>query len=494
MLGDFNIHVNDENDNEAGIFVDTMMALGFNQHVSFPMHRAGNILDLVFTETCNSNEVKSCTPGPIFSDHTAIEIVVTQSTQCIQKRLIKYRKLRDININQLTNDLEVSDIINGPIDDMVDELESKLLQVLDKHAPEKTKMVTVRHRLPWYTDEIKEQKRRICRRERVWQKFKLESNWIALREERTQYRLMLKEARKTTWAEKIKDCGTDAKKLYTLINNLTNNNKDNPLPESQSDESLANQFAQYFMNKIKSIRDSLDSHPLYKPIRREVPTFSSFSRITEDQVEKIMRSMSSKCCELDVMPPKIMKQIIPSIITPITNLINNSLENGIFAKNWKTAIIKPLLKKAGLDLMCKNYRPVSNLSFLSKILEKCALLQFNNHCIANNLLPDYQSAYREHFSCETALVKLVDDMLWNMEEQKVTAVVAIDLSAALDTVDHDVLLDVLNNRFGLEGNTYNWIDSYLRPRKFKVNIGQSYSEEIDVKFSVPQGSIFGPVL
>ena len=100
----------------------------------------------------------------------------------------------------------------------------------------------------------------------------------------------------------------------------------------------------------------------------------------------------------------------------------------------------------------------------------------------------------EHFSCETALVKLMDDILLNMEEQKITAVVALDLSAAFDTVDHDVLLDVLNNRFGLEGNTQNWIDSYLRPRKFKVNIGQSYSEEIDVKFSVPQGSIFGPVL
>ena len=81
-----------------------------------------------------------------------------------------------------------------------------------------------------------------------------------------------------------------------------------------------------------------------------------------------------------------------------------------------------------------------------------------------------------------------------MEEQKITAVVAIDLSVAFDTVDHGVLLDVLNNMFGLEGNTQNWIDSYLRPRKFKVNIGQSYSEEIDVKFSVPQGSIFGPVL
>ena len=80
LLGDFNIYINDENDNEAGIFMDTMIVLGFNQHVSFPMHRAGNILDLVFTETCNSIEVKSCRPGPILSDHIGVEIVVTQST------------------------------------------------------------------------------------------------------------------------------------------------------------------------------------------------------------------------------------------------------------------------------------------------------------------------------------------------------------------------------------------------------------------------------
>ena len=173
VLGDFNIHINDDNDNEAGIFVDTMIALGFNQHVSFPMHRAGNILDLVFTETCNSIEVKSCRPCPIFSDHTAVEIVVTQSTQYIQRKLIKYRKLRDIDIDQLNNDLEVLNIVNGPIDDMVDELESKLLQALDKHTPEITKTVTVRHRLPWYTDKIKEQKRRIWRMEWLWQNI----NW-----------------------------------------------------------------------------------------------------------------------------------------------------------------------------------------------------------------------------------------------------------------------------------------------------------------------------
>ena len=142
---------------------------------------------------------------------------------------------------------------------------------------------------------------------------------------------MLKEAQKTTWTEKKRDCQTDAKKLYSLINNLTNNNKDNPLPKSQSDEGLANEFAQYFTSKMKSIRDTLDSHPLYKPTRRDVPKPSRFLRITEDQVEKIIRSMPTKCCELDVMPPTILKQIIPSVITPITNLINESLEKGAFA-------------------------------------------------------------------------------------------------------------------------------------------------------------------
>ena len=105
----------------------------------------------------------------------------------------------------------------------------------------------------------------------------------------------------------------------------------------------------------------------------------------------------------------------------------------VFAANWKTAIIRPLLKKPGLELMTKNYRPVSNLSFLSKLLEKCALVRFNNHCKENDLMPSYQSAYREHHSCKTALVRLTNDLLWSMDRQSVMALVAIDLSAAFNT-------------------------------------------------------------
>ena len=182
VRGDFNVHINDENNNEAGIFEDTITAPGFNQHVTFPIHQEGNILDLVFMETCNSIKVKSCRPGPILSDHTAVDIVMAQPSQPIQRKLIKYKKLKDIDTNQLNRDLEVSDTDTGSIDDMVEDLESKLLQALNKHTPEITKTVTVRQIIPWYTDKIKEQKRRVCRRECVWQKYKLESNWIALKE------------------------------------------------------------------------------------------------------------------------------------------------------------------------------------------------------------------------------------------------------------------------------------------------------------------------
>ena len=195
-----------------------------------------------------------------------------------------------------------------------------------------------------------------------------------------------------------------------------------------------------------------------------------------------------------MIPPTLLKKLIPCIIKPITHLIHTSISSGVFVANWKTAIIRALLKKPNLDLKTKNYRPVSNLSFLSKLLEKCVLVRFNNHRKDNNLMPSHQSAYREHHSCETAPVRLINDLLWSMEKQWVTALVAIDLSVAFDTVDHTVLLKVLQQNFGVKGKVLNWIDTYLRPRGFKVNIGNEYSKYIPMDFSVPQGSILGPVL
>ena len=113
------------------------------------------------------------------------------------------------------------------------------------------------------------------------------------------------------------------------------------------------------------------------------------------------------------------------------------------------------------------------------------LLQLSQHCEEFNLQPDYQSAYREHYSCETAVLKISNDILWAMEKQEVTSLVALYLSAAFDTVDHTILLDILNLKFGIEGEALQWFDQYLRPRSFKVTVNGTYSAEHDLDVSVP---------
>ena len=131
---------------------------------------------------------------------------------------------------------------------------------------------------------------------------------------------------------------------------------------------------------------------------------------------------------------------------------------------------------------------------MAKALEKCVLVQLDDHCKAKTPLPDYQSAYREHYSCETALAKLVNDLLWSMEEGCVTSFLAIDLFAAFDTVSHDILLDLLEVRYHVTGKTLAWFEPYLHPRNFKVNVNDTYSQPISLEYSVPQGSCLGPVV
>ena len=138
----------------------------------------------------------------------------------------------------------------------------------------------------------------------------------------------------------------------------------------------------------------------------------------------------------------------------------------------------------------QSYRPVSNLTFLSKVVEKITLDQFTQHCEDHHLLPDYQSAYRKHHSCETSLIKLVNDLFWPWRNKKWWQWQYL-ISAAFDTVDHDLLLAVLDRRFAVKGTALKWCEQYLKPRKFKVAINSTYSNKQTINYSVPQGSIQG---
>ena len=152
---------------------------------------------------------------------------------------------------------------------------------------------------------------------------------------------------------------------------------------------------------------------------------------------------------LDPIPTSLTKQCLHDFASLITFIVNTSLSTGIVPPKFKQAIVTPLLKKPGLDTnYMKNFRPVSNLSFISKILEKVVLNQLKNHLSGNNL-EIFQSVYRQNHSTETAVLSVLDGLLGSADERLVSLVALLDLSAAFDTLDHPILLKRLETTFVL---------------------------------------------
>ena len=201
-----------------------------------------------------------------------------------------------------------------------------------------------------------------------------------------------------------------------------------------------------------------------------------------------------KCCPLDPIPSAVLAQLLDVLIPVITTMINLSFETGQFASDWKEALLLPSLKKAGLEVAFKNFRPISNLPFVSKLSEREAADLLMQHAVDQGLDCKFQSAYKKHHSTETALLKVKNDLLMNMDNQHVTLLVLLDLSSAFDTVSHDILLDRLNTRFGVSGIALQWLQSYLADRSQRVSINGVLSDRFEFRHGVPQGSCLGPLL
>ena len=147
----------------------------------------------------------------------------------------------------------------------------------------------------------------------------------------------------------------------------------------------------------------------------------------------------------------------------LTKLVNESLQTGEFPDNLKKALVIPLLRKPSLEPIPRNYRPISNLPFVGKLMERCVIDQLMEHIHANNLMEPLQSAYRSHHSTKTALLKVKTDILKAMDNQEVTCLVLLDLSAAFDMVDHKILLERLENLFGITGMLFDGLNHISQP-------------------------------
>jgi len=191
-------------------------------------------------------------------------------------------------------------------------------------------------------------------------------------------------------------------------------------------------------------------------------TLDHFQPCTAEEVKSVITAASSKSCTLDPLPTDVLKPFLPELLPFITDLCDASLKQGCLPRSQRHAIITPRLKNAGSDpIDVQNYRPVSNLTFLSKVIEKLVCRQLISFFERLKLLSCLQCAYRKQHSTATAVLKVITDVLQAADRGEVTLLCMLDLSAAFDTVDHEILLDRLRRSYGVDGTALSWTESFL---------------------------------
>ena len=504
IAGDFNIHVDNTEDNRAKELSVLLDVFELQQHVKPPTHNRGHTLDLIITKGLDISNVT--VTDIALSDHFCIffDIAVFPSTQTIPETIFKR------HINENTNALFVEAFTLAPlktsistsVNDLLHDFKLKITKTIDDVAPIRSKCISGKQKAPWRTaPSVKTQKRECRKAERRWRKSNLQVHYDIYKENLQKYNLEIRSARQSFFSKIINNNINNPRILFNTVDRLTNP----PTRIAQEFLSTAkcNEFASFFNNKIDTIRQGISSSmpgrkimsPQTPPNRAGMTTMSKFIPINCKTLEKIMSRLKPSTCALDVLPTSFLKNIFSCLADELIQIINTSLSSGVFPETLKSAVIKPLLKKNGLDpLVLNNYRPISELSNIGKAIEIVAHEQISDHLTQNDLFDDFQSGFRPLHSTETALIKVLNDIRINTDSGKISVLVLLDLSAAFDTVDHDILIDRLKTWVGLSDTALNWFRSYLENRNYYVSIGNFVSNNIKMSCGVPQGSILGPLL
>ena len=503
ITGDFNFHMDVPMDPDTIHFKDLLDSMGLVQHVKRPTHIHGHTLDLIITRQSDDIVADEPLPERFISDHAAVICKLRTVRPVTEVKHAEYRKLKGIDRRLFAEDIRNSSLymdLPEDLDTLVECYNTTLSSLLDKHAPIQSRRIKTRPRPPWFNDDIMQARRDRRKAERRWRTTRLPLDLAVFKSKRNYALYVMNKARRAYYSQFIDDNSSDQSKLFRASKSLLNLQADKSLPPYTDALKLANDMGEFFVHKITAIRSKMTANARSPSRDLQVTestttdiTFSNFTPLSEEAVKKLALACK-KSCELDPLPSSILSLHLDELLPVITRIVNLSLESGLFAGVWKNALVRPLLKKPGLEPINKNFRPVSNLQFTSKLTEKAVAIQLQDHMLANGLFPEMQSAYREHHSTETALLRVMHDILMNMDRGHVTLLVLLDLSAAFDTVDHDILIHRLQSLLGLRGSALEWLRSYLSDRSQQVSINGTLSKMFGLDCGVPQGSCLGPLL
>ena len=463
IVGDFNLHVDSSRDVNALHFCDLIASFDLKQWVTTPTHTSGHILDLIITRNQCKLIENVMVHDPLISDHCAISMHLLLHKPQFPTKTIRHRKLRSIDYADFNDTIMNSSLFDESrrnLDSLVDSYHRVLKSTLDVYAPERTRQVVLRPCAPWYSSDISVQKNIRRKLERNWRRTRLPADRERYVVQNSVVNDMIASRKHIFYSSVIQENSGNSGLLFKTIEKLLHSNPVRRYPSGPNNSSLSESFVDFFNDKIVQIRNDLDGTlsddqaTLCNPESESClagQLLNEFKLVNEEVVSGFVNHLCSKSCTLDPIPSAVFKRCRHCLLPVITRIVNLSLTSGQVPDRFKVAMLKPLLKKYGADHeLFSNFRPVSNLYFLSKVTEKAVAAQLIDHLNDNeSLLEEFQSAYKSHHSTETALVRVQNDILKAVDNNRSVILPLLDLSAAFDTVDHSILLSRLQNRFGI---------------------------------------------
>lgn len=505
ILGDFNRDL--FNTNIKRNWLDFISPFGLHQMVNQATRvttRSATLIDHIYCniqENCSNINV----PKLGLSDHFPVFFTrkINSHVPKSQHFSISYRSFKNFNEENFINDLKLIPwdtvkIFDDP-NDALDTWSHLFLEVVDKHIPIKQHRVKHKNQPQWLTPEIIDS---IKTRDR----FKAIGNEEQFKIWRNKVRSLIRKSKKSRYETIIEEDRNPNNiwKLFKELGASKNSNSngnvqikvDNVLLESS--EEISNAFNNFFVQVAESIKEPIvpSNHEKLKEFcRNKVPNNINFNIpfLEASYVEKYLSSIdTTKATGTDNIGPRLLKIAASEIADSITFICNRSIEESLFPNKWKDAKVSPLHKSGPCDDV-NNYRPISVLPVLSKILEKHVHFSLINYLNEYNLLHPTQSGFRSAHSCETALVNMIDRWLNSLDNGQLVGVVLVDFKKAFDLVDHKILLQKLKI-YGLSDDSLNWFSSYLLNRSQRVSVNNVLSQHKSILYGVPQGSILGPLM
>lgn len=496
-VGDFNINLLDNNSTLTTDFLLLVDSYGLSQLIDEPTRITDNsatLLDLILSTAPSLVISTTVLDLHNYSDHAFVSALINCGSSKVVPVTRTFRSFTGFQYDSFYQDL-----INAPfgivfdcddVDYKVNAFVSLLHVIFDYHIPVVTRTFTRKHK-PWITETIRLMQ---YNRDKALQKFKLTRNnghWQYYKTLRNLTTSAIRNEKKAYINFRIKNANPNSMWKELRVLDICNFPKSGQLPDTLSDANLINKFFTESSATSNSINVSVLDFYKYNVMPSVASTFH-FEPTCEGEILQVINSITSRSAGIDNIDIKLIKLCCPTIIPVLCHIYNVCIAGNVFPSTWKIARVIPLPKLRNPQQV-SDLRPISILPVLSKIFEKILEKQIRVHLNNFNILPQFQSGFRPHHSCTTAMVNVVDDVLRASDAGKVTCLVLLDYSKAFDTLNHKLLHAILHY-IGFGNNASALIYNYLIGRRQMVVLSGSTSQLLDIDAGVPQGSVLGPLL